>query len=94
MIEKNKIENLFQEKLNNFEVHPPDEVWMNIENELKKKKEKRRVIPFWWKLSGIAALLVIGFSIYDDYLSPKSFGFGDFVGVPIIEFIISSLIVG
>ena len=44
---------------------------MNIENELKKKKEKRRVIPFWWKLSGIAALLVIGFSIYDDYLSPN-----------------------
>ncbi|MBL7886418.1 MAG: outer membrane beta-barrel protein [Flavobacterium sp.] len=68
MIEKNKIENLFQEKLNNFEVHPPDEVWMNIENELNKKKEKRRVIPFWWKLSGIAALLVIGYSIYDAYL--------------------------
>jgi hypothetical protein len=68
MIEKNNIEKFFQDKLNGFEVHPPNEVWMNIENELKKKEEKRRVIPFWWKLSGIAALLAIGFSIYNIYL--------------------------
>jgi hypothetical protein len=64
MKEKNNIEHFFQEKLNAFETHPPEEIWMNIENELKKKEEKKRISPFWWKLSGIAALLVLGYSLY------------------------------
>jgi Outer membrane protein beta-barrel domain len=63
MIDRKKIEDLFQQKLNDFEVSPPDEIWASLEIELQKKKEKRRVIPFWWKLSGIAAVLVIGISL-------------------------------
>lgn len=64
MSERKNLEHLFQEKLQHFEVAPPEELWDNIELELKKEKKKRRVIPFWWKLSGVAALLVIGFSIF------------------------------
>jgi hypothetical protein len=59
MSERKNIDKLFQEKLKNFETVPPQEVWNNIKIELEKKK-KRRMIPLWWKLSGIAALLFLG----------------------------------
>lgn len=64
MSERKNIEHLFQEKLDNYTCIPPEEVWIGIETELNKKKEKRRVIPFWWKISGIAALFVLGYSLY------------------------------
>lgn len=63
MSEKKNIENLFQEKFKDFEVNPNENIWENIEIKLKEEKEKRRIIPFWWKLSGIAASLLIGFLI-------------------------------
>lgn len=63
MNERKNLEHLFQEKLEHFEVAPPEELWSNIESELKKEKKKRRVIPLWWKLSGVAALFVVGFGI-------------------------------
>jgi len=46
-------------------VTPDKIVWENIEIELKEKK-KRRIIPFWWKLSGIAASLLIGLFVYNN----------------------------
>jgi hypothetical protein len=68
MSEKKNIDRLFQEKFKDFEVNPPEVSWANIEAKLDGKK-KRRVIPFWWKLSGVAAVFLIGFfvskSIYD-----------------------------
>jgi hypothetical protein len=69
MSDRKNIDRLFQEKFKDFEVPPSEEVWGNIEAKLDGKK-KRRVIPFWWKLSGVAAVFLIGFlvskSIYDD----------------------------
>lgn len=62
MNNKKNIERLFQEKFKDFEVVPNEMVWDNIEAKLN-KKEKRRIVPFWWKLSGIAASLLIGFLI-------------------------------
>lgn len=59
MSERKNIDKLFQEQLKNFETVPPPQVWNNIKIELEKKK-KRRMIPLWWKLSGIAASLVLG----------------------------------
>ena len=68
MSERKNIDRLFQEKFKDFEVNPSDEIWANIEAKLDKKK-KRRVIPFWWKLSGVAAIFLLGFfmskSIYN-----------------------------
>ncbi len=64
MSERKNIERLFQEKLDHFEVAPPEELWSNIRVELEKDKKKRRIIPFWWKLSGVAALFVVGFGLY------------------------------
>lgn len=64
MSEKKNIERLFQEKFKDFEATPSPEVWDNIEAKLKEKK-KRRVIPLWLRLSGVAAILLIGFMIGD-----------------------------
>ena len=62
MKERKNLENIFQEKFENFNVLPPESAWTNIEMRLKEKK-KRRVIPFWWKMSGIAASLILGLFI-------------------------------
>ncbi|MBF00452.1 hypothetical protein [Flavobacterium coralii] len=66
MKEKKHIDRLFQEKFKDFEVNPPDFVWENIETELQKKK-KRRVIPIWFRLSGVAALLLIGLLLLNPF---------------------------
>lgn len=58
MNEKKNLDRLFQEKFKDFEVAPPEFVWENIQEILEEKK-KRRVIPLWFKLSGVAALLVL-----------------------------------
>ncbi len=60
MKDKKNLDRLFQEQFKDFEEIPPEIVWNNIEAELTQKK-KRRVIPLWYKLSGVAALLVFGF---------------------------------
>lgn len=52
------IDRLFQEKLKDLEVTPPDIVWKNIEDSLKKKKE-RRVFPIWLRIGTAAAILLL-----------------------------------
>jgi len=59
MSEKKNIDRLFQEKFKDFEENPPGFIWDNIREELEEKK-KRRVIPIWMRLSGVAAILVMG----------------------------------
>lgn len=63
MKENKNIERLFQEKFKDFEVTPPDFVWDNIQERLNPEKNKRRVIPFWFKASGIAASFVALFAV-------------------------------
>ncbi len=64
MSERKNINKLFQENFENFEMHPDEMVWENIKTKLEEKKEKRRIPPFWWRLSGVAAALIIGFLVY------------------------------
>ncbi|MCO6174843.1 outer membrane protein transport protein [Flavobacterium sp. NRK F10] len=71
MKENKNIERLFQEKFKDFEVQPPQDAWSNIEERLNEKKKKRRVLPFWFKASGIAASLVLGFFLF--YFAKDSF---------------------
>jgi hypothetical protein len=59
MSDKKNIEQFFQEKFNHFEAIPSEEVWNDIEAKLDEKK-RRRIIPFWWKLSGVAAVFLLG----------------------------------
>jgi hypothetical protein len=69
MKEKKQIDKLFQEHFRNFEATPPPEAWANIKAQLQEKKEDRKVIPLWWKLGGVAALLAllltIGNTVFD-----------------------------
>lgn len=64
---KKKIDELFQEKFNNFEQMPDEKVWQAIEASLNKKK--RRGIPLWWKLGGVAAVLAIGLLAINPFAS-------------------------
>ncbi len=55
---KKNLDKLFQEKFKDFSEIPDEKVWENISDSLD-KKNRRRVIPIWWKLGGIAATLAI-----------------------------------
>ncbi len=59
MSEKKSIDKLFKEQFKDFEMQPNDEVWKNIKQKLNKDKRKRRVVPIWWKLAGVAAVLLL-----------------------------------
>lgn len=63
---KQNLDNYFKQKFENIEEFPPEVVWENLEAQLSKKK-KRRVIPFWWKFSGVAALFLLSFGLYTFY---------------------------
>ncbi|MGA9636894.1 hypothetical protein [Flavobacterium sp.] len=63
MKEKKNIDRLFQEQLKDFEATPNNQIWLNIEAELKKDKKKRRIIPLWFQYSGIAGALILGLFI-------------------------------
>ena len=59
MNEKKNIDRLFQEKFKDFEVAPNDAVWNRISESLPNKKKKRRVIPIWWQVGGVAAACLL-----------------------------------
>ena len=56
---KENIDNLYNRKLKGVETRPPEEVWKNIASRLPQKKVKRRVLPLWYKLGGIAAAIAL-----------------------------------
>ena len=65
------IDRLFQENLKDFEVSPPVKAWSGIEKNLEKPSNKY-IIPFWVKISSIAALIALLFSVGTIYLLPTS----------------------
>lgn len=67
MSEKKNLDRLFQEKFKDFEATPPEFVWDNLEEILQKKK-KRRVVPLWWRMGGVAAVLILGMVFLYPYL--------------------------
>ena len=75
MSEKKNIDRLFQEKFKDFEAAPPDFVWDNLEEILQEKK-KRRVIPIWIRLGGVAAALVVGMLFLYPYFTADTPGSG------------------
>lgn len=81
MNEKKNIDRLFREKFKDFEVAPPERMWQNIEAGLTDKKKKRRVLPLWFRLSGVAALLAIGLLVF----SPFTGGFDNTTNPVVIE---------
>ena len=71
MKNKKDIEQIFQEKLRDFEANPPQESWDYISEKINEKEEKRRIIPLFWLKSAIvstsiAAVLLIGYFLFND----------------------------
>lgn len=71
MRDSKNIDRLFQENLKDYEVLPPKKSWNAIEKELKGSPRKRG-IPIWAKISSIAALLVLFFSVGTIYFMPEN----------------------
>lgn len=61
---KKNLDNLFQERFKDFGEAPDDKVWYAIEASLDKRK-KKRVVPLWWTLGGVAALLAIALMVFN-----------------------------
>lgn len=60
MKEKKNIDRIFQEKFKDFEVNPDEKVWENISRKLDEKKKRRAfIIPLWFKIGGVAAVIAI-----------------------------------
>ncbi len=63
-MDKKNLDELFREKFKTFREVPDKRVWAAIENSLDKKR-KKRAIPLWWQLGGVAAVLAIAlFTFY------------------------------
>lgn len=65
---KKNLDNLFQEKLTHLHEQPNENVWKSIESSLDKKRKSRRILPIWWTIGGVAALVAILFYV----AQPKS----------------------
>lgn len=59
MKSKKQLDRLFKEQFKHLEATPPASVWENIDAALQKEQNKKRVVPLWYKLAGIAASLFI-----------------------------------
>jgi hypothetical protein len=65
------IDRLFQENLKDYEVFPPHKSWSTIDKRLNSTTKSRR-LPFWLKISSIAALLMLFFSVGTIYFIPQN----------------------
>jgi hypothetical protein len=63
MKNKKHIDKLFKDRFKDFEVSPPQEVWVSIQTSLDSRKKNRKLIPLFWKVGGVAALLALLFTI-------------------------------
>jgi hypothetical protein len=69
--ELKNIDRLFQENLKDFEVFPPNKSWDEINGRLVNSPKKNR-LPFWLKISSIAALFMLFFSVGTIYFIPEN----------------------
>ncbi len=69
MSDNKNIERFFQEKFKDIDVNPEPVAWDNIAMKLNKKKSKKRIFPFWMTFGGIAASLIIGYFLFNNFSS-------------------------
>jgi len=70
-MQKKNIDELFRDKLSDFKQTPDNKVWRAIDASLDKRK-KRRVIPIWWSLGGIAAAIMVGLLIFNPFTDKQT----------------------
>ncbi|MEM7380642.1 MAG: outer membrane beta-barrel protein [Bacteroidota bacterium] len=67
-MKKKNIDELFREKFKDFGEIPDEKVWSSISDSLDRQKKSRKgVIPIWWKLGGVAALLALVFYVVNPF---------------------------
>jgi len=71
MKDKKHIDSLFKDRFKNFEASPSPAVWDNIHAQLQNEKEDRKVIPLWFKIAGVAALLALLFTVGNIFFNPS-----------------------
>lgn len=59
MKDRRNIDDLFQERFEQFEATPPADMWDRIESRMKQEDDDRKVIPIWWRYAGVAALIAL-----------------------------------
>lgn len=64
---KKNLDELFQEKLKDLREIPDEKVWRSIEKSLDQRKKSKRVIPIWWKLGGVAAVLALALLVFNPF---------------------------
>lgn len=64
---KKNLEQLFKESFKDFQETPDERVWKSIEASLDEKKQKKRVVPIWWRLGGVAAVLAVLFYVINPF---------------------------
>ncbi|KQC32296.1 hypothetical protein AAU57_02360 [Nonlabens sp. YIK11] len=64
MEEEKNIDRLFQEKFQDFKPAAPAGSWDAIESKLDQAKKRPAVLPLWWKLAGVAAVLAVLISVF------------------------------
>lgn len=69
---KKQLDRLFKEQFRNLDVSPPPVVWENIAAALQKKEKTKRVVPLWYKLAGVAAALLVFFTLGGIFYTPFS----------------------
>jgi len=60
---KKHIDDIFKKELQSYEVTPDPALWSEISKNLPQKKKKQRVIPLWFWPAGIAASLILIFTL-------------------------------
>ena len=65
MKDNHEIDTKFLNKLGKLETPAPSESWDIIASRLDKKPRRSLIIPLWWKLAGVAALIMLALSIFD-----------------------------
>src|SRR5690606_25634322 len=58
------------ERLNNLGTIPREDLWKNIAARLPEKESKKRLIPFWYKIAGAAAVVAILAGVGNSMLNP------------------------
>jgi hypothetical protein len=72
MKNRKHIDRLYQEKFKDFESTPPEAVWKNISARLQNKEQKRGILPLWYKIAGVAAVLALLINFSNDFFNNKS----------------------
>jgi hypothetical protein len=72
MKDRKHIDRLYQEKFKDFESTPREAVWKNISARLQKKERKRGILPLWYKIAGVAAVLALFMNFSNEFFSKKS----------------------